>query len=192
MCQNPTDDEIKHLQRLLDTHTKRLRILEEQRAQFGAFVPAFIVFEIDEIQQKIAEITARLGALGGESSAPVEATPAQVTPAAATNQASQADAGSPAAAATPAPQEPQSQQQAYATAMRQILITYFNLSELRTLCFDLQIDYEDLAGPTKGEKALELVTHMQRHGRSAELERKCRELRPHADWRVLDQARHVE
>ncbi|MBP6786035.1 MAG: hypothetical protein KA170_00500 [Candidatus Promineofilum sp.] len=45
----------------------------------------------------------------------------------------------------------------------------YNESELRDLCFELSIDYEDLPGDTKSAKARELVLHAKRHGLIARL-----------------------
>ena len=63
------------------------------------------------------------------------------------------------------------------SALRNFITTYFNDSELRDLCFDLGIDYENLDGDNKAAKARELVAHCQRRNRLAELEATCRRLR---------------
>jgi len=62
--------------------------------------------------------------------------------------------------------------------LRDFITRYFNDSELRDLCFDLGIEYENLGGDNKAAKARELVAYCQRHGRLAELEDTCRRLRP--------------
>ncbi len=64
--------------------------------------------------------------------------------------------------------------------LRALITRYFNDSELRDLCFDLGIDYENLGGDNKTAKARELVGYGLRHGRLAELEAACRRLRPNA------------
>ncbi len=64
--------------------------------------------------------------------------------------------------------------------LRDLITRYFNDSELRDLCFDLGIDYENLGGDNKTAKARELVGYGQRHDRLAELEAACRRLRPNA------------
>jgi hypothetical protein len=48
--------------------------------------------------------------------------------------------------------------------LRQALIEYFDESELRTLCFDLGVDYDGLSGIGKADKARELVGHFWRRG----------------------------
>lgn len=65
-------------------------------------------------------------------------------------------------------------------ALRQVLSSLFDTGELRTLCFDMRIDFDDLYGEGKGDKARELVAYCVRHGRIAELATRCRELRPFA------------
>ncbi len=60
------------------------------------------------------------------------------------------------------------------------LTRLFNAEELRTLCFELNVDYDDLAGESKSGKARELVTYLNRRGRLAELPTLISKLRPHA------------
>jgi hypothetical protein len=66
--------------------------------------------------------------------------------------------------------------------LRNNLNNYFSESELRSLCFDLAVDYENLAGSTKNIKIQELITFMQRRGRLSELTELARGLRPHVSW----------
>ena len=61
-----------------------------------------------------------------------------------------------------------------------LLNDYFDDDELRDVCFELQVDYEDLGGTTKRGKARELITHMERRGRLAELAALSQRLRPQA------------
>lgn len=44
------------------------------------------------------------------------------------------------------------------------LVEKFNLEELKSLCFDLGVDFENLGGTGKSAKARELVLYMQRRG----------------------------
>ncbi|WP_420632013.1 TIR domain-containing protein [Candidatus Leptofilum sp.] len=67
-------------------------------------------------------------------------------------------------------------------ALRENLNNYFSETELRVLCFDLGIDYEDLGGRSKAEKVLELIGMMQRHGRLDQLIDIVRQQRPHSSW----------
>ena len=68
------------------------------------------------------------------------------------------------------------------TQLRQKLVTTFNVSELRTLCFDLGVDYEDIPGAAKEEMARELVAYFERNGRIPDLIQYCRSKRPHVAW----------
>lgn len=66
-----------------------------------------------------------------------------------------------------------------------ILTTRFNLSELRTLCFEMNIDYENLAGEGKVDKARELVAYLNRYHRLPELIDFGHRSRPDIDWNVF-------
>lgn len=63
--------------------------------------------------------------------------------------------------------------------LRQILDDGYNDSELRDLCFELSIDYEDLPGDGQGAKARELVLFAKRHGQIAQLVEYVMRDRPH-------------
>lgn len=64
-----------------------------------------------------------------------------------------------------------------ASQLLQFIIDRFNKEELRTLCWELGVDYDDLRGEGKTARALELVTYMQRRDRLHELAAKVRALR---------------
>lgn len=74
--------------------------------------------------------------------------------------------------------------QVTATQLHQVLTRYYNEGELRTLCFDLSIDYESLGGDGKTGKARELVLYGQRHGRFADIVHYIQQTRPHLDWEL--------
>ncbi len=59
-----------------------------------------------------------------------------------------------------------------------LLNKHFSASELQTLCFALGIDYQDLEGSTRIDKARELVRYCERHNRIADLEAAIKETRP--------------
>ncbi len=67
-------------------------------------------------------------------------------------------------------------------AIRQRLSNNFNLEELKTLCFDLGVDFDNLPGVTKDEKARELVVTLGRSGGLQHLLKRGQELRPHVVW----------
>jgi uncharacterized membrane-anchored protein YhcB (DUF1043 family) len=66
--------------------------------------------------------------------------------------------------------------------LREKITTHFNESELRDLCFKLNVDYDDLRSEGKGDKARELVAYCERHGRISELLGICQQLRPRLSW----------
>jgi hypothetical protein len=83
--------------------------------------------------------------------------------------------------------EQRSIEQVNTAILRQIITTHFSDSELRDLCFDLNIDYENLPGQGKGDRARELVEYVRRHKRIAELVKEVRRLRPTVDWPNVEQ-----
>lgn len=55
---------------------------------------------------------------------------------------------------------------------------YFNESELRDLCFDLGLDYDNLGDDGKSDRARELVSHYWRRGALMTLLQRVEALRP--------------
>ena len=68
------------------------------------------------------------------------------------------------------------------TQLRQLLVKRFSDGELRILCFDLGVEYEDLPCAGKTDKARELVDYMDRYDRLADLVRVGRGSRPDVPW----------
>jgi hypothetical protein len=68
------------------------------------------------------------------------------------------------------------------TELRQILAARFDESELRTLCFELGEDYENLPPGGKAAKARELVRYLERRNRIVELVETGKRLRPDISW----------
>lgn len=64
----------------------------------------------------------------------------------------------------------------------EILTTYFDDEELRTLCFQLNLDYDDLPAEGKSNKARELIMYLERHGRLSEIFEVGKHLRPTLTW----------
>jgi hypothetical protein len=62
--------------------------------------------------------------------------------------------------------------------LRKTLSTRFSESELRDLVFDLGLDYGNLPGDSKGDKARELVAYCDRHGRTSALVEAIQKGRP--------------
>ena len=75
-------------------------------------------------------------------------------------------------------QSPPADATAHASALRRILVERFNLEELRTLCFDLSIDYDALRGEGKEALARELIVHLQRRLKLEQLTTYIRQHRP--------------
>jgi tetratricopeptide (TPR) repeat protein len=69
-------------------------------------------------------------------------------------------------------------EQDHLTWLRQVLLDRFNEEELRTLCFDMALDYEMLPGRDKGGKTRELLDYLHRRNRIAELITLLRSARP--------------
>jgi len=63
--------------------------------------------------------------------------------------------------------------------LRRALDDGYNADELRDLCFELGIDYEDLPGETQSAKARELVLYAKRHNLTAQLVAMVMAARPH-------------
>jgi hypothetical protein len=58
----------------------------------------------------------------------------------------------------------------------------FNESELRDLCFELDIEFDDLPGPSRKDKCRELISLMKRQKRIPEFIQICRNKRPNTQW----------
>jgi hypothetical protein len=78
--------------------------------------------------------------------------------------------------------EPARDDPEYRTKLRELLTNHFDDEELRTLCFDLGIDYDDLRGEGKASKARELVTYLERRGRIDDLVEIGKRVRPRLEW----------
>ena len=66
--------------------------------------------------------------------------------------------------------------------LRELMVRYFNKTELETLCFDLGIDKDNLPNATKPELAQEIILYCERHDKLENLLEICRQQRPHAEW----------
>ena len=59
---------------------------------------------------------------------------------------------------------------------------HFNEEEIRQLCFDLHLNYEDLRGDQRLSKLQALISYCDRHGTLNELINLCRQSRPNISW----------
>lgn len=69
-----------------------------------------------------------------------------------------------------------------------IFVERFNREELRTFCFHLKVDYEDLPAEGKANKARELSKYLHRHERIEESIALGKRLRPDIEWDRLSAA----
>jgi hypothetical protein len=77
--------------------------------------------------------------------------------------------------------------------LRQNIEKAFILEEIKDLCFDLDIIYDNLPGETLSAKARELVSYCQRYGILRNLIEQCVRLRGQVDWwRGLEHYREGE
>jgi len=70
----------------------------------------------------------------------------------------------------------------YLSRLRQTLTARFDSGELRTLCFDLGVDYDDLPGAGKASKAREMVSYFARRDRIPDLVSVGEQMRPDIPW----------
>jgi tetratricopeptide (TPR) repeat protein len=70
----------------------------------------------------------------------------------------------------------------YLIYLRKLLAIHCNEEEIKTLCFDVGVGYDDLSGDTLAGKARELVSHLEKRGRIADLVRVGQAARPDLDW----------
>ena len=66
--------------------------------------------------------------------------------------------------------------------LHRLILILFDIEELRTLCFDIGVDYDALRGEGKDAKARELIMQCRRDNRVAELVVRLSTLRPNAAW----------
>ncbi|WP_420628646.1 hypothetical protein [Candidatus Leptofilum sp.] len=63
-----------------------------------------------------------------------------------------------------------------------LLDEYFNRSELESLCFNLDVEFENLKGEIRIDKARELILHMYRKGELERLLSALQNERPNVEW----------
>jgi hypothetical protein len=80
----------------------------------------------------------------------------------------------------PIPEEEASHEQL--VKLRHVITDRFSAEELRTLCFDLDVDFDDLRGEGKMTKVRELITYLERRHRIADLVKTGKQIRPDIPW----------
>lgn len=66
--------------------------------------------------------------------------------------------------------------------LREKISYHFNVEELKNLCQDMNIIYENLAGEGREGQVRELIAYCERHGRLDTLIAECKRRRPNVDW----------
>ncbi len=75
-----------------------------------------------------------------------------------------------------------SEQIRYQTEIHQLLLSLFDEEELKTICFHLGLQYDDLPAAGRSNKARELVQSLERNGRLGELRAVVIRQRPNVTW----------
>jgi hypothetical protein len=70
----------------------------------------------------------------------------------------------------------------FLTELYNLLNRYFSLEEIRTICFNLSVDYDNIPGEGKSAKTRELILGLARVDRLPQLVNMVREMRPNAPW----------
>ena len=68
------------------------------------------------------------------------------------------------------------------SSIQQGIMESYNLEELKNLCMDLGVDFENLNGEGKSGKIRELIGYFNRRGQLSKLIEKCRMDRPDYPW----------
>jgi len=66
-----------------------------------------------------------------------------------------------------------------------LLTRFFDIDEFKTLCFILNIDYDEIGGDTKSGKVRELILKMERESQIVGLIFAAKSLRPHDAWDMV-------
>lgn len=96
--------------------------------------------------------------------------------------------GTPESAGIPVAGAKRASQRVVRTALRQLLITHFDEGELRALCFDLNVEYDDLPGEGRANRVVGLIRYLERRGRIPELVATGTRQRPDVPWETLSPA----
>lgn len=75
--------------------------------------------------------------------------------------------------------------------LRRVLDEYLDDEEVQTICFDLKIDYDGLAGKAKPAKIIQLIRRCQRTNQTRQLIDLCEAMRPNVPWNEIRKASEV-
>jgi hypothetical protein len=189
----------KTLDRALAMARRALAMLEEQLAGFGALhAPVHLQIEVEEKRRQIAELEARLGGadpahsatpsafdqrgqtVGSQTNIIVSGSGAVAVGdgAVAAGAGGIAVGGSVVGSAAPPANAPDLAPSPEATRLRHILKSRLTLEELRTVCFDLGVNFDDLGGEGLDGRARQLVLFLQKRNALPRLVEWLRRERP--------------
>ena len=77
------------------------------------------------------------------------------------------------------------EQRGYLIELTNLISKHFNVEELRTFCFRLGIEYDDLPAQGNENKARELVKYFERRNNLDELAQESQRVRPNVGWGTL-------
>ncbi|MBE2222244.1 MAG: ATP-binding protein, partial [Anaerolineae bacterium] len=69
--------------------------------------------------------------------------------------------------------------------LRDMLVEYFSLDDLASLCLDVDVDFEELGEGAKSRRVVRLITLMADNGRLPLLLDRCTQLRSNLDWTTV-------
>ena len=72
-----------------------------------------------------------------------------------------------------------------------VISLHFSKSELRRVCFKLDVNYENIPGETLNDFSMELVLYFFRRNCLEDLINLCKELRPQVDWPGLQTSKNI-
>lgn len=73
----------------------------------------------------------------------------------------------------------------YLQVLHKQILNHFSLSDLKLLCFDVGIEFDDLSGDTRPIKALSLLKEVAQKGRLPDLLTEVQAVRPLVDWKPI-------
>jgi len=164
--QRQAEEEAAHVRALQKIRRAKLDELARRQAAHGpGAAPLALLHSLDAERRALAGLDGRLRRAQAEleTSAPPDSAPD----------------GQPAAGLA---EKPTASAAEYRTALRRTLAEQFSREDLRTLCFDLGGEYDDLPGEGRAAKARELLTHVARRDRLADLVAAAKRLRPDVTW----------
>lgn len=82
--------------------------------------------------------------------------------------------------------------QDWKTQLRYALMKYFNEAELQGLCFDIDLDYDNIATGSKIQTVIQMIDYGIRTGTVTKLVELCEQQRPNVPWSAISEGAWVE